>query len=146
MSRRISQALGEMHLESGAVGADPACAVFDADEDADLDLSDVASAMNAFTGDCALGITTPPHGSGPCIGDVVTLSVDVRGEVASRQWRKEDADIPGATEVTHTIGPITSASRGTSGTVWSDRVWLTGCFPWPGPGRDQPFSTPWRPM
>ena len=43
-------------------------------------------------------------------------------------------------------GPITSASRGTSGTVWSDRVWLTGCFPWPGPGKDQPFSTPWRPM
>ena len=133
---------------SGGIPGD-ACGAFDFDTDNDVDIGDIAMAQRAYTGDCALAITTPPHGSGACVGDMVDLSIDVIGNVASYQWRIEDADIPGATDPTLTFGPVTtddSALYGvelTSECGWevrSDRRYWLKVHPFAPIIEDQPES------
>jgi hypothetical protein len=73
------------------------CEPMDFDDDGDVDLGDFASYQLAHTGECAVGITTPPIWKGVCAGDPVEFHVDVRGPAASYQWRKYQDDIEGAT-------------------------------------------------
>lgn len=75
----------------------------DADGDTDVDLADAAALQTNFTGDCALAITTPPGGQSVCSFESATMSVDVRGRVASYQWTKNGEPIPGATGSSYTI-------------------------------------------
>jgi hypothetical protein len=76
---------------------DQDCEPMDFDDDGDVDLRDFAADQLAYTGDCAVGITTPPIWKDACVGDPVELRVDVRGPAASYQWRKSQSDIQGAT-------------------------------------------------
>jgi hypothetical protein len=96
----------------GAPFGDPRCAPLDLDADGDVDLVDAAGFLERYTGDCALGITTPPNGFDACVGQPITFSVDLRGRPASYQWRFGTQDIPGATDSTYTINSLRTADAG----------------------------------
>ncbi|MBU0616355.1 MAG: immunoglobulin domain-containing protein, partial [Planctomycetes bacterium] len=66
-------------------------------------------------------ITQQPQGQTPCEGESVTLSVTASGfGTIDYQWRKDGADIPGATSETYTIDPVSTGDAGDYDVVVSD--------------------------
>jgi hypothetical protein len=92
------------------------CEPMDFDDDGDVDLGDFASYQFAYTGECAVGITTAPiHTKDWCVGDPVAFHVDVRGPAASYQWRKSQDDIEGATGPDFRIDSVQLSDEGLYG-------------------------------
>ena len=93
----------------------------------------VTSDSAELTVDTGPTITEHPVGQSACEGGQVTFTVTAEGEVVSYQWRKDDEDIPGATDPSYTIDPVSPADAGDydvlvsndCGTVASDTAMLT---------------------
>src|SRR5690606_1854717 len=72
----------------------------------------VTSATATLTVKKATSITTQPASQGVCPGDPVTFAVVADGVSLSYQWRRNGANIPGATGPSHTIASAAEAHEG----------------------------------
>jgi hypothetical protein len=142
-------------LQACFTGAEPeplseTCALFDFDDDSDVDLDDFAAFARLFNRECLIGITTPPNGAGACLGQPVTMNVETRGPVVSYQWYKDGVDIPGATSAEYLIPSVSAAHEGYYGVRLegpcenddinsSNRFWVKH-FSGPPVLSDQPLS------
>jgi hypothetical protein len=78
-------------------------------------------------------ITVQPVSQVACEGGLATFSVTVEGDGISYQWRKDDEDIPGATDSSYTIDPVSPDDFGdytvvvtnNCGPITSDTATLT---------------------
>jgi len=89
----------------------------DFNDNGHVDLRDVAAFQVDFTGDCALGITTPPGGQDVCVGNEARMDIDVRGRVASYQWTYEREPIAGATDREYVIDRAELSDLGEYGVI-----------------------------
>jgi hypothetical protein len=100
----------------------------------------VTNACGAATSDPArlavgtgIQITQQPQDQSPCAGDSATFSVTAEGEGLTYQWRKDGADIGGATESSYSIASVGESDAGSydvvitgdCGSVISDAATLT---------------------
>lgn len=96
----------------GAGGLPPECEVFDFDEDDHVDLVDFRVLQFEFTGNCGVTITQQPQDASVCANGAAVLSMEADGEDLAYQWFHNGA-IPGATEPTLLIDPVTESDLGT---------------------------------
>jgi hypothetical protein len=95
--------------------------------------SGVTSNTAGLTVNAASSITTQPAAQSVCSGSPATFSVVVSGTSPTYQWRKNSANISGATNSTYSIGATTTADAGnydcvattTCGNLTSNAVALT---------------------
>ncbi|MEE9294884.1 MAG: hypothetical protein V3W34_07995 [Phycisphaerae bacterium] len=92
--------------------ADASCEAAVADFDNDVDLHEFARLQNAFTGDCGVTIIKQPQDVDVCDGESVQLVVVATGPDLSFQWFRGGNKIPGATQATLTVNPVTQSTTG----------------------------------
>lgn len=80
----------------------------------------IESAPATVTIDEPVAITQQPAGALVCTGEPVTFSVAADGTNIAYQWRKDGADIPGATSDTYALAAATLDDAGTYDVVLSN--------------------------
>ncbi|MEE9293909.1 MAG: hypothetical protein V3W34_02945 [Phycisphaerae bacterium] len=91
------------------------CRVFDVDGDGDVDFGDFGGIQRDYTGGCATAIVTQPISGGSCDGGAFVLEVEAVGEGLSYQWHHNWLNIPGATDMTLIVDPVTEETSGIYG-------------------------------
>lgn len=90
----------------------PGCELFDFDCDNDVDLLDWRMLQRAFTGDCGVEFLAHPEDASHCEDAAAFFEVQAAGPSLTYQWMHDWAFIPGATESTLVIDPVTPGSAG----------------------------------
>lgn len=94
-------------------GVSSPCEPFDFDVDLDVDWHDAGAFQLSFTGNCSEIILEQPQDATVCLNASAIFEVLADGGDLSYQWRHDGAGIPGATDPTLVIEPVTPDSTGT---------------------------------